>query len=457
MTGGIKMKKSKILGYGAGSLGKDFVNIVISSYLLIYYTNVLGISAAAGGTIMMVTKIWDAINDPMMGILADKTRTRWGRFRPYLLFVPIPLAVCSVLTFTPVDFTMTGKIIWAAVTYTLTSMLFTSYDVPILGMVPSLSSDSNERNALVTSSRFFTTVAMLLGSTLAYPMIQWFGGGSQTENLAKGYPKFLAAAGVVSVIFAWIAFASTKEVVDQKSESLSVKKLLGALKDNKAMYMLQGANLFLSMGMMVSSSVGTYYVMYVVGKTELVSVYMFATASAMTVITLFVPPLLKRMSKQTFITGCIVIVAVVNILLFITGGWNIPGLLILSFISSGCAFAPAVVLTTMISDVADYTEYEKGYRADGVLFSINSFVVKLATAVNSGVIGWLLTYCGYDAALTVQSPVTVSGINLVRYLYPIAALVICLIFVKIYPLTDREMKEVRQKINERGVSNAESK
>lgn len=438
------MKKAKIWGYGAGSLGKDFVNIVISSYLLIYYTNVLGISAAAGGTIMMVTKIWDAVNDPMMGILADKTKTRWGRFRPYLLLVPIPLAVCSVLAFTPVDFAMTGKIIWAAVTYTLTSMLFTCYDVPILGMVPSLTKDTQERNALVTSSRFFTTIAILLGSTLAFPMIQLFGGGGERENLAKGYPLFLAAAGVVSVIFAWIAFASTKEVEHQGEETLSVKKLLGALKNNKPMYMLQGANLFLSMGMMVSTAVGAYYIMYVVNKPALISVYMLALSSAMTVSTLFVPGMLKRMSKQTFITGCIIITVIINILLYNIGSANIPLLLLLSFIGNGCAFAPAVVLTTMISDVADYTEYKKGYRADGVLFSINSFVVKLATAVNSGVIGWLLAYCGYDAGKQIQSAATVTGINIVRYIYPIVALIICLVFVKWYPLKDKTLKEMRE-------------
>ena len=206
------MNRRKIWGYGVGALGKDLANIVISSYLLVFYTNVLGISAAAGGTIMMVTKIWDAINDPMMGIVADKTKTRWGKFRPYLLFVPIPLAVCAVLTFTPVSFSYTGKLIWAAVTYTLTNTLFTCYDVPMLGMVPSLSDSPRDRNALATSGRFFTTIAILLGSTFAYPMIQYLGGGAEVQNLKKGYPAFLAILGVISIAGAWIAFASTKEV-----------------------------------------------------------------------------------------------------------------------------------------------------------------------------------------------------------------------------------------------------
>lgn len=440
------MNRRKIWGYGVGALGKDLANIVISSYLLVFYTNVLGISAAAGGTIMMVTKIWDAINDPMMGIVADKTKTRWGKFRPYLLFVPIPLAVCAVLTFTPVSFSYTGKLIWAAVTYTLTNTLFTCYDVPMLGMVPSLSDSPRDRNALATSGRFFTTIAILLGSTFAYPMIQYLGGGAEVQNLKKGYPAFLVILGVISIAGAWIAFASTKEVAAAEQETLSVSRLLSALKKNKPLYILQGMNLFFSMGMMVSTSVGAYYVMYVIGRTELISIYMLALTSAMTVSTLVIPGALKRVSKERFIMAALGIAVAANIMMFLFGAANIPLLLLLSFISNGCSFAPAVVMTVMVSDVADHTEYEKGYRADGVLFSINSFVIKLATAINSGLIGFMLTASGFDAAREVQSSATVTGINVVRYLYPIAAFAVTIALLKLYPLNAKKLDVVRAEL-----------
>ena len=183
------MNRRKIWGYGVGALGKDLANIVISSYLLVFYTNVLGISAAAGVTIMMVTKIWDAINDPMMGIVADKTKTRWGKFRPYLLFVPIPLAVCAVLTFTPVSFSYTGKLIWAAVTYTLTNTLFTCYDVPMLGMVPSLSDSPRDRNAgnigaLLHNNCYFAWEHLRLSDDSVFRRRR---GGTESEERIPGF------------------------------------------------------------------------------------------------------------------------------------------------------------------------------------------------------------------------------------------------------------------------------
>ncbi len=403
---------------------------------------------------MMVTKIWDAVNDPLVGVLADKTNTRWGKFRPYLLFVPIPLAVCAALAFTPVDFSYTGKLIWAAVTYTLTSTLFTFYDVPILGMVPSLSESPEDRNSLATSGRFFTTIAILLGSTFAYPLIELLGGGSDVENLRKGYPLFMVVLGVIAVVSAWIAFANTKEVVNTNQETVSTKKLLEALKDNKPLYMLQAMNLFFSMGMMVATSVGAYYVMYVIGDTGMISIYMLALTSAMTLSTLVIPFFLKRMSRERFIYTFLAVAIAANILMYIVGPSSIVLLLVLSFIGNGASFAPAVVLTVMVSDVADCTEYEKGYRADGMMYSINSFIVKLATALNSGLIGFMLEYSGFNADLHEQSASTITGINLVRYIYPIIVFVIVIALLKFYPLKTEKMETIRAELKKRRGSEA---
>jgi sugar (glycoside-pentoside-hexuronide) transporter len=449
------MKKTQILGYGIGSFGKDFTNIVISSYLLVFYTNVLGIAPATAGIIMMVSKIWDAINDPMMGVIADKTNTRWGKFRPYILFVPIPLAVFSVLTFLNVDFSYIGKVVWAAVTYNMTSMLFTMYDVPMLGMVPTLTEKPNERSSLVASGRFFTTVAIMAGVTLAFPLIEKFGGGSETENLSKGYPLFLALMGGVSCISAWIAFANTKEVVRNVQSSPSIKDLLKTLVGNKPLIVLQLANLFFSMGMMTGTSIGVFYILYFIEKPELIASYMFVLTAAFSISTFMVSPILKKISKEIFIIGAVVIVCICNVFLFVFGKTNIPLLYILSAISSGASFAPAIVLTIMVTDVADNTEYKEGYRADGVLFSINSFAIKVATAVNSGLIGIMLSLCGYDALNHVQSAATQTGINAIRYIYQAIALVICVIILKKYPLNEGRMKTVREalKIKREGADN----
>ena len=217
------MPKRKIVGYGVSSLGKDLCNIIISTYLMLFYTNILGISAFAGGMIMMGTKIWDAINDPIMGVVADNTRTRWGKYRPYVLFVPPLLAIFGVLVFIPVNFSNVGKVAWAAVTYVIMSMLSTAFNIPVLSLMPSLTKDPKERAELATCQTFFTTMAVVLGSTFVYPIIKLLGGGSETSNLAKGYPWAMVIAGIILITTGWTTFASTKEVIDTNAkENLSL-------------------------------------------------------------------------------------------------------------------------------------------------------------------------------------------------------------------------------------------
>jgi Na+/melibiose symporter-like transporter len=176
---------------------------------------------------------------------------------------------------------------------------------------------------------------------------------------------------------------------------------------------------------------------------------MFVLTAAFSLSTLLVSPILKKISKESFVIAAIIIVCICNAFLFVFGKTNIPLLYILSAISSGSSFAPAIVLTIMVSDVADYTEYQEGYRADGVLFSINSFCIKVGTAVNSGLIGIMLSLCGYDALSHVQSTSTQTGINVIRYVYQAVALLICAIIIKKYPLNESRMKTVREALKTR--------
>ena len=173
-----EMSGAKVIGYGLGSFGKDFALGVMGSYLLLFYTDVFGVPASAAGVIFLLTKIWDAINDPMMGAIADRSPvTKRGKYRPYILFTCIPLSICCVLCFLSPDFSTGGKIAYAAITYTLTGMIFTAYDVPLWSMVPSLTNDENTKNKLIGAARTFTTIAMFLASAVAYNLVIRLGGG----------------------------------------------------------------------------------------------------------------------------------------------------------------------------------------------------------------------------------------------------------------------------------------
>ena len=442
------MPKRKIIGYGVSSLGKDLNNIIISTYLMFFYTNILGISALAGGMIMMGTKIWDAVNDPIMGVIADNTRSRWGKYRPYLLFVPPLLAIFGVLVFIPVNFSNVGKVAWAATTYVLMSMLSTAFNIPVISLMPTLTKDPKERSELATSSTFFTTMAVVLGSTFIYPLIKFLGGGSETSNLAKGYPWAMAIAGLILVATGWTTFASTKEKIDTSvREKISLGQRLKAL-GHKPFVLAQGVNLLFTLGMSVGNAMGIYYVTYVMKNEGLTAVYMFVMTIAMSAVTIIIPSVLKVLSREKAIVMFLCCACACNLITYFFAGSNVILILILTFISSACSYAPASICMIMLTDISDYTMYTSGRRVDGLMCALHTLTAKIGQAINSGLLGILLSVCGFKESLGIsQSAATISGLNFMRYVYPILPFVGAIICALLFPLKGKKLKEVRAAIN----------
>lgn len=222
MKGKNDMGIFKIFGYGLGSMSNNFIMGVFQSFLLIFYTDVFGIPAMAVSVIFLISKIWDAVNDPMMGAIVDKSPvTRFGKYRPYILFASLPLAIVGFLCFCTPNFSVGGKIVYAAITYTLFGMIFTAYDVPYWAMVPSLSEKEHTRNKLISCARTLCILAMLIASACTEKVVTVLGGGSDAVNKKIGYPKYVAILGVIAVVCAIITFFSTKEVNAPKNEAQS--------------------------------------------------------------------------------------------------------------------------------------------------------------------------------------------------------------------------------------------
>lgn len=411
------MKNSKVLGYGMGSLGKDFALGVISSYLLVFYTDVLGITAAAAGFILVVTKIWDAINDPIMGYIVDRTNSKWGRFRPYILFVPIPLAVFSMLCFIAPDFSTTGKFIYALVTYTITGMLFTAYDVPLWGMLPSITENDNDKNKCISIGRFFTSLAMLLATSFALPLIHKLGGGSEVANLKVGYPKFMMIIGIISIVFAWITFISTKEklIIENKRKSENVfKEFIGVL--NKPLLMVFVAMTLQGVVLVLPNVVGAYYVIYYIGRPDLISVY-FLTCGGFG---LLAPPIatiaLKKISAKKLTIIAMLGGIIVSLIAYFIPNDNITLLLAMFAIFGLCSTMPMVTITSMLMETGEYIAKVKKRRADGVIFSLNSFAIKCGTAIASGISSIVLTVTHYNPGAFEQAANVAIGLNATRTL-----------------------------------------
>ncbi|MCR5082039.1 MAG: glycoside-pentoside-hexuronide (GPH):cation symporter [Parasporobacterium sp.] len=439
-----KIGAGRVIGYGLGSMGKDLALGVIGSYLLAFYTDVFGISAVAAGAILVLTKIWDAVNDPIMGAIADHSkRTRWGKYRPFVLFVPIPLAVFSALCFLTPDWSMGAKILYAAITYTITGMLFTAYDVPLWGMLPSLTSDFNTRNKLTGSARTFTTLAMLIASSIALPAIYKLGGGMETENLRKGYPLFMFLIGIVGIVCALIAFASTKEVVyDEDAEKQPREKIFKqfTIIACKPLIIVLVTMVFNGITMILPSVAGVYYMTYYLHRPDMIPFYMMISMGMGLITSISAPLIMKKIGPKTLSVVAFAASAIAGIIIFFVGVGSLPLLFVLFSIPALSTGILMVTITTLLTMTSDYIAKEKGKRYDGVVFSMNSLAIKIGQAVAGGLVSAILAITHYQANVFEQTEEVANGILATRSLLPAIIAVIGLIVVLMFKLPNIEKK-----------------
>ncbi len=437
-----KIGAGRVIGYGLGSMGKDLALGVIGSYLLAFYTDVFGISAAAAGMILVLTKIWDAVNDPMMGSIVDRSkRTRFGKYRPFVLFVPIPLAVFSALCFITPDWSTPAKVAYAAIVYTITGMLFTAYDVPLWGMLPSLSSDFNTRNKLTSSARTFTTLAMLIASSVALPAIYKLGGGTEVENLRKGYPLFMLLIGIVGIVCALITFASTKEVIyDEAAEKQQKEGFLKQIKVImcKPLIIVLIAMVFNAMNMILPSVSGVYYMTYYLHRPDMIPVYMMITMGMGLITSILAPVFMKKIGPKTLSIAAFAASAVIGFLVFVIGRGNMGVLFVIFAIPALSTGILMVTITTMLTQTSDYIAQKNGKRYDGVVFSMNSLAIKVGQAVASGLVSAILAITHYQANVFEQAPAAETGILMSRSILPAILAVIGLVFVLMFKLPEKK-------------------
>ncbi|MBU9747142.1 glycoside-pentoside-hexuronide (GPH):cation symporter [Lachnospiraceae bacterium ASD3451] len=424
------MNGAQIIGYGLGSLGKDLALGVMGSYLLLFYTDVFGIPAIAAGMIFLFTKIWDAVNDPMMGVVVDRSPvTKRGKYRPYILFTCIPLAVFCVLCFLAPDFSTGGKIAYAAITYTITGMIFTAYDVPLWSMVPSLSTNENTKNKLISAARTFTTIGMFIASAAAYNFIIKLGGGESSENLKKGYPIFMVLIGVISVVFALITYFCTKEtnVPDTLPQEANVFK--GFVKIMcKPLVLVLLAMVFTSFTMILPTIAGTYYMIYFLGRPDMIGAYMGICMGSGIITSVLAPVLMKKFTARILTATAFAVDIVAGIIVFAVGKGSLP-VLFICFAAVGLSTGMLLVtITTMLSQTAGYVAAKEGYRVDGACFSMNSFAIKAGQAVASAAVSFLLAATGYVANQP-QTQQALMGILATRSIVPAVFAVLGLICV----------------------------
>lgn len=425
-----KLSIKEKIGYSLGDTASHFVWDMVGFWILIFYTDTFGISAAAAGTIMLIARFWDMISDPIMGIIADRTKTRWGKFRPYILWMALPYSVLAVLTFTTPDLGPTGKVIYAGVTYILLMSVFTAINLPYSSLGAVMTSDSYERAGLNSYRFIFAFVGQFIVSGTALSLALYFGGGDN----AKGYQYTLILFSVISFILFMITFKTTEERVQPpKEQKQNLKEDFKNLFKNRPWVILffVGIVSFIMFAMQNLSI--AYYFKYYIGNEENVQLFNVIGTIALIVAIPFSKPLAKRFGKRNVFLASSLLSGFFFICLYIPSAENT--IMIYAFnILAKMAYAPAVpLLWTMLADTADYSEWKTGRRSTGLVFSAATFAQKAGWGIGGALAGWLLAVFQFTPNVE-QTETAITGIKLMISVIPGILYMSCAILLYFYTI-----------------------
>lgn len=384
---------------------------MVGTYLMIFYTDTFGISAAAVGTLFLVARIVDAFDGPFWGIMIDHTHTKWGKSRPYWLWFSIPFAVFCVLVFTTPNMSLTGKLVWAYVTYIGVDVLYSAVNIPITSILPSLTSNPQERVTLSTIRQFMGTAGATIITGITLTMVAFFGHGSTTS--ARGWFIWALIVGIIVVIIFGFVFKNTTERVQTKSsrQSIPIKESLKALKKNWPWAIIIFINFIYWMGMQTRSQVTVYFFKYNMHDATLASFVLSLQMVALVAVVL-TPWTSKLIGKRNTMLGGMIL-AVVGQLLLSLGATqlSVPMIIFATIVGYlGTGYVSGLI-AVMLADAVDYGEWKNGVRAEGIVTSFSSFSAKLGMGIGGVITGWILTGSGY-VANHAQSASALRGIEL---------------------------------------------
>ena len=433
------LTRHEIVGYGLGDMGFNFYWTNISTFLLIFYTDVFGITAAAAATMLFVVKIFNAFTDPMIGAFADRTQTRWGQFRPYLLFLSLPLAVVGVLAYSTPDFGPTGKLVWACATYLLLMTLYTGINLPYSALSGVITGDARERNA-INAARFIAGFAGGTLVTAASPrLVAWLGEGDP----ARGWALTMGVWGLAAVVIFAITFGTTTERVQPpQARPAPVRQDLADLRSNKPWILLFFLSLIIMGGITLRMTSAAYYFKYVVNRPELLATFVPAYLLAAAAGTACTPLLTRFIDKRRLMIGLMLLSTVLSAAFLFVPSDSLVTMYALQ-IALGLALGPKSPLSfSMLADSADYNEWRHGRRATGMTFAASSFAQKLGTALAVAVIGALFSALGYVPNAQ-QSADSQAGIVWLMSVIPAAFTLLAAVIMVFYTLDNPTMARIQ--------------
>jgi len=461
------------VGYGFGDTASNIMYQAWSFFLAKFYTDVFGIPARHAAIMFLVTRVWDMINDPMMGMIADRTNTRWGKFRPYLLWIPIPYGILIYMMFITPEWGMNSKLVYAYATYMLATMAYTAVNIPYSSLMAVITPSPKVRTTLSQYRFFFAFVGMLLITTFMLPLVKFFGGSEAAPGFneelgfspALGYRRTFGVFGILAIILFLITFLTTRERVQpSKSQKNTFGQDLNDIKRNIPWIVLFIASVFFLTHNHIRNSAVAYYFDYVNGeggkvmltwtlgalKLDFDQTTVFLTIQTFGMMAgVFLSTLIKKFfDKKTLL----IFLSLASVFLGGVFYWLPPDnfilLGIMNFLWAVVAGATPVFLFAMFTDVADFHEWKFGIRATGLVIAGIMFAIKMGVAIGGFLLLKLLDVFGYVANQP-QTPEAIRGIKLLFSVIPAAFILICGITLFFYPVNNKLLTKIEVDLKER--------
>ena len=429
-------KKEKI-AYGLGDTASNIIFQTVMLFLTFFYTDIFGISPAVVGTLFLVVRVIDAVTDPIMGALTDATHTKYGSYRPYLLWLAIPFAVISVITFTTPEMDDANKIIYAFVTYTLLMLVYTAINIPYSALGGVLSGNPNERVSIQSYRFVFGMLGGLLVTSCTLPLVKWFGNG----NNEMGYQLTMLVMSCLGVVLFLICFRYTKERVSNPPHKLSLKTQLHVLWQNQPFKILCMAALVLLTSMVLRTTLAIYYVKYVLGKEDLITEFVTLGMIGNILGCACAQPLSKRLDKKVAYVYLQYISAILSCLAFFIPNEHVLLAFLVYFLWCFFTQMATPLLWAKMADTIDYGVWQNGLRLTGLVYASIVFFIKLGLALGGAIAGWLLAYYQYQANVEL-SEATKNGILTSFTLYPAIGSVLVALIMSKYSLDNRTIKKI---------------
>jgi GPH family glycoside/pentoside/hexuronide:cation symporter len=443
-TGRLSVKEK--LGYGLGDTASHFVWDMVGFWILIFYTDTFGISAAAAGTIMLVARFWDMLSDPLMGVISDRTRTKWGKFRPYILWMALPYGILAVMAFSTPDLGPTGKVLYAAITYLALMTVYTAINLPYSSLGAVMTSDSYERTSLNTYRFICAFIGQLIVSGLALTLANYFGGG----DTARGYQLTVILFAVVSLALFLITFYTTRERIQPPpTQQDSIKQDFSILLRNRPWIILAVVGVVSFVMFALQNLSLAFYFKYYVGREESVQLFNVVGSIALIAALPLSKPLAERFGKRNTFIGSSILSGSFFCLLYLPGADSLAWVYTFNVLGK-MAYAPAVpLLWTMIADAADYGEWTSGRRATGLFFSAATFAQRGGWGIGGALAGWLLAIFGYVEQATEQTALALTGIKLMISVFPGLLYISCAFALLFYTIDAATVATMKRELDER--------